>query len=114
MSTGSRRRKEGGFIGSDVILKQLKNKPAVRRVGIMSKSKRPIRQGAIVQNMEGNNVGHVTSGAPSPLCEACIAMAYVPRSLSKQGTKLKVAVRSTTLDVTVVKLPFVPSQYYTR
>ncbi len=105
---------EGGFIGSEVILAQLQNRPTNRRVGIVSTSKRPIRQGAIVCDMNGKKIGHVTSGAPSPQRKGYIAMGYVPRNLSKQGTKLQLQVRNTTLDATVVKLPFVPSQYYTR
>ena len=33
---GKRRRKDGGFIGSDEILKELKAKPAMRRIGLIS------------------------------------------------------------------------------
>ncbi|XP_064400456.1 aminomethyltransferase, mitochondrial-like [Halichondria panicea] len=109
-----RRRKMGDFIGSDVIQRQLKDKPKNRRVGLISKSKRPIRQGVIVQDMDGNNIGHVTSGGPSPKLEAYVAMAYVPRTLGKQGTKLKLQIRNASLRAEVVKLPFVPAQYYVQ
>ncbi len=114
LATGQRRRKMGGFIGSDVIQRQLKDKPKNRRVGLISKSKRPIRQGVIVQDMDGNNIGHVTSGGPSPKLEAYVAMAYVPRTLGKQGTKLKLQIRNASLRAEVVKLPFVPAQYYVQ
>ena len=104
----------GGFSGSDVIQKQLKDKPKNQRVGLISKSKRPIRQGVIVQDMDGNTIGHVTSGGPSPTLEAYVAMAYVPRTLGKQGTKLELQVRNALLRAEVIKLPFVPAQYYVR
>ena len=37
MSPGKRRKAEGGFPGSDIILQQIKDKPKVRRVGFTSK-----------------------------------------------------------------------------
>ncbi|CAI8010893.1 Aminomethyltransferase, mitochondrial [Geodia barretti] len=52
-----RRRKEGGFLGSDVIRSQLKNKPPRRRVGLISHSGPPARGGAIIMDQEGEEVG---------------------------------------------------------
>lgn len=78
----------------------------------MSQSKRPVRHGAIVQDLDGNVIGEVTSGGPSPTLESYIAMAYIPRQLSKAGTELKLQVRNTCMDTKVVRLPFVPSHYY--
>ena len=111
---GGRRRKAGGFNGCDAILTQLKNKPDRRRVGLISKGKRPIRHGALVQDRDGNTIGEVTSGGPSPTLESYVAMAYVPRLVSKAGTELKLKVRNTSLDTKIVKLPFVPSHYYIK
>ena len=111
---GGRRRKAGGFNGCDAILTQLRNKPERRRVGLLCKSKRPVRQGASVQDKDSKIIGEVTSGGPSPTLKSYVAMAYVPRALSKLGTELKLQVRNTSLDTKIVKLPFVPSHYYLK
>ena len=110
---GGRRRKEGGFNGSKAILNQLIARPEKRRVGLISDGP-PARIGTEVLDTSGNTVGVVTSGGPSPVLATNIAMAYVPRKLSKTGSQLKLRVRNKTIDAKVVKLPFVPSHYYTQ
>lgn len=110
---GGRRRKEGGFNGSELILNQLVTRPEKRRVGLVSKGP-PARMGTEVLDVSGNTVGAVTSGGPSPVLATNIAMAYVPRKLSKIGTQLKLKVRNKTVDAKIVKMPFVPSHYYTQ
>ena len=111
--TGKRRRSEGGFLGSEVILHQLKEKPAKRRVGLTSQGP-PARGGADVLNNSGEFVGTVTSGCPSPTLGHNIAMAYVPTVASKSGSKLQLRICKKTVPATVVKMPFVPSKYYTK
>ena len=61
----------------------------------------------------GKKVGEVTSGCPSPSLSINIAMAYVPLSLSKAGTKVDVEIRKKLNKATVTKMPFVPANYYT-
>ena len=41
-----------------------------------------------------------------------IAMAYVPKFLAKNGTKLSLKVRNRTITAEVTKMPFVPTKYY--
>eukprot|EP00756_Hemistasia_phaeocysticola_P007817 Hpha_TRINITY_DN14410_c0_g1::TRINITY_DN14410_c0_g1_i1::g.157430::m.157430/K00605/gcvT, AMT; aminomethyltransferase len=112
-----RRRESGGFVGSDVILGQLKAKAgepgayARKRVGL-SVTGPPARTGAKVLDTSGKEVGVVTSGVPSPTLKSNIAMAYVDRSLQKAGTELLVEVRGKQNAATVKKMPFVPSNYY--
>ena len=113
LAAGKRRRDVGSFLGSEVVLQQLKSKPSKRRVGISSQGP-PARNGAEVLNTEGQAVGIVTSGCPSPSLGYNIAMAYVPRALSKIGTKLQLKVRKRTVPAEIVKMPFVPSNYYTK
>ena len=112
ITIGGRRRKEGGFMGSDVILSQLKNKPPRRRVGLLSHSGPPARGGALIMDREGEEVGHVTSGCPSPCLKTNIAMGYIPRALSKTGCKLQLKIRTSVVDAEIVKMPFVPHKYY--
>jgi aminomethyltransferase len=56
--------------------------------------------------------GHVTSGTLSPILDRSIAMGYVRSEDSKEGTKLTVAIRGQKYDAQVVKMPFVPHNYY--
>ena len=57
-------------------------------------------------------VGTVTSGCPSPNLKCNISMAYVPKSLSKLHTQLKVQVRNHFIPGIVTKTPFIPPKYY--
>lgn len=77
---GKRRRDACDFIGGDVIKQQLENKDAVtsRRVGILADGAPP-RNGAIVKNLQGEQVGVVTSGAVSPVLGKNVAMGYVDK-----------------------------------
>ena len=112
--TGGRRRQEGGFPGSDIILGQLRDKPPRRRVGVVSRAGPPLRGGAVVVGEVGEEVGRVTSGCPSPCLKTNIAMAYLPRALSKTGRTLQLRVRTRTVEAEIVKMPFVSHQYYSR
>lgn len=108
---GKRRRAEGGFLGAEVILKQLKEGPAVRRVGFIS-SGPPARSHSEIQNEEGNNIGEITSGGFSPCLKKNIAMGYVKSGSHKAGTNVKIVIRGKTYDGVVTKMPFVPTKYY--
>mmetsp|Transcript_15977 Transcript_15977/g.41316 ORF Transcript_15977/g.41316 Transcript_15977/m.41316 type:complete len:377 (+) Transcript_15977:48-1178(+) len=106
------RREHGGFIGDNIILKQIKDKSAARkRVGLIVEGA-PARNGADVVDSSGNSIGKVTSGVHSPCLSKPISMAYVPKELSKAGTEISVKVRNKTAKAVVTKMPFVPSNYY--
>ena len=109
------RREKGGFHGDKVILSQLKPKSkggsgvSRRRVGIIVDGA-PAREGAQVAS-EGEVVGTVTSGSPSPTLGKNIAMGYVKDGLHKAGTEVDVLVRGKGRKGTVTKMPFVPTKY---
>ncbi|VAH36765.1 unnamed protein product [Triticum turgidum subsp. durum] len=108
---GKRRKAEGGFLGAEVILKQLKEGPKIRRVGIFSQGPPPRSHSEIVSGT-GENIGEVTSGGFSPCLKKNIAMGYVKNGLHKAGTEFKVVVRGKQYDAVVTKMPFVPTKYY--
>ena len=109
---GSRRKTEGGFYGSEVILNQLKQRPRKRRVGIIFSQGPPARHGAAVLDSNMTSIGTVTSGCPSPTLGKNIAFAYVSRSCSKNGTLVNIQVRKKVFRAEIVKMPFVPTSYY--
>ncbi|KAJ3018321.1 hypothetical protein HKX48_002959 [Thoreauomyces humboldtii] len=107
---GKRRREEGGFLGSDKIIPQIGKAVPRRRVGLVVEGA-PAREGAEVVNKDGEVIGKVTSGCPSPVLKKNIAMALVKNGNHKSGTELQVKVRNRLQKATVTKMPFVPAQY---
>lgn len=113
---GQERREQGGFYGSDRILQQLKPKKEGggvkrRRIGLVVEGA-PAREGAEIFDAAGHDIGHVTSGCPSPTMKQNIAMGYVQSGHNKAGTELVVKVRGKPRKAVVTKMPFVPSKYW--
>jgi aminomethyltransferase len=106
-----RRKAEGGFAGAARILVELGQGPIRRRVGLAVEGRQPVREGAMVVDGEGNEVGKVTSGGFSPILEAPIAMAYVPAGNAEPGSAVTLAQRGKLYQAKVVAMPFVPHRY---
>ncbi|WP_155263335.1 glycine cleavage system aminomethyltransferase GcvT [Sphingomonas segetis] len=109
-----RRRADGGFAGALRILAELENGPIEKRVGFEVDGRQPVREGALVLDGEGNEVGRITSGGFSPSLQRPIAMGYVATALSGAGTALKLEQRSKLFDVRVAPMPFVPHRYHRK
>ena len=107
---------EGGadFNGADRILKELADGPSRVRIGLIVKEGAPAREGAEIADADGNIIGKVTSGGPSPTLGKNIAMGYVPPAYAALGTDLKVIVRGKTAAAEVVAMPFVAQRYYRK
>ncbi|MCW1956652.1 glycine cleavage system aminomethyltransferase GcvT [uncultured Lentibacter sp.] len=105
--------REGGFVGADIILAQMQDGAARKRVGLLPEGRAPMRDGTeIFAGAEGGTaVGHVTSGAFGPTLQAPMAMGYVPSALSRAGTQLFGEVRGKRLPVKVAPLPFTPANF---
>jgi len=109
-----RRRAEGGFAGGMRILAELENGPIEKRVGFEVDGRQPVREGALVLDGEGNEVGKITSGGFSPSLQRPIAMGYVATHLSEPGTALKLEQRGKLFDARVTPMPFVPHRYHRK
>lgn len=59
-----------------------------------------------IADMEGNMIGHVTSGTMSPMLKVGIGMGYIATPFTKPGTEINIVVRGRNLKAKVVKLPF--------
>jgi aminomethyltransferase len=109
-----RRRAEGGFPGAERILAQLENGPPQKRVGFEVEGRQPVREGALVLDSDGNEVGRITSGGFSPSLQRPIAMGYVGTSLAEPGSELKLEQRGKLFDARVAQMPFVPHRYHRK
>jgi aminomethyltransferase len=109
---GKRRRAEGGFPGAAIILRQLAEGVARKRVGIRPDGRAPAREGTVITDPAGNRVGTVTSGGFGPSVGAPIAMGYVDATHSANGSALSLIIRDVPRPAHVARLPFVPTRYY--
>jgi len=109
-----RRRADGGFAGAMRILAELENGPAQKRVGLDVDGRQPVREGALVLDGEGNEIGKVTSGGFSPTLQRPIAMGYVGAPFTEVGTALKLEQRGKLFDAVVTAMPFVPHRYHRK
>lgn len=108
---GKRHRQNGGFNGSDRVLHELQAKDKPLRSGLVSSGPSP-RLGNKVYDSRDHLIGEVTSGSMSPTLKANVAMAYLPRTLSKPGSEVFIEIRGKKRPAKVVKMPFVPVKYY--
>jgi aminomethyltransferase len=109
-----RRRAEGGFPGAMRILAEQENGPPQKRIGFEVDGRQPVREGALVLDGEGNEVGRITSGGFSPSLQRPIAMGYVASHLAEFGTALKLEQRGKLFDARIVAMPFVPHRYHRK
>jgi aminomethyltransferase len=109
---GRRRREEGGFPGAAVVLHQLADGPARRRVGIRPDGPAPARDGTAIVDAAGRAIGRVTSGGFGPSVGGPIAMGYVEAAHAGLGTPLALVVRGAARPARVAALPFVPHRYF--
>lgn len=106
--------REGGFPGAAIVLEQLENPQQLRRkrVGLMALERIPVREPSALENMDGQTIGHITSGLLSPSLNQPVALAYVEPDYSPLGTQIFAMVRGKPVPMKVVALPFVATNYY--
>ena len=108
---GKRRKMAWDFLGGMAIRDQLDHGAQRHRVGIRPDGRAPARAGTPILDANGTEAGIITSGGFSPTLNHPIAMGYVRRDLSGDGTPLTLLVRGKPLPATVVPMPFVPHRY---
>lgn len=91
------------FIGKAAI--EAKGTPTIKRVGLKITGRGIAREHSDIY-VNGEKVGHVTSGTHCPFIGQAIAMAYLPKALSEVGQEVEIDVRGRMITAEVVKLPF--------
>ena len=97
---------KGAFVGRDALVK-LKAEGLKRAlVGLEMVERGIARDGYRCLDENGNEIGVVTSGSPSPTLGKNIALAYVPPSMTGLGTAVFVEIRGQRAKAMVVGTPF--------
>jgi aminomethyltransferase len=95
------------FLGSQALLElQKSGAPKRKLVGLEMVDRGIARDGYKVCSLEGEPIGFVTSGSPSPYLKKNIALAYVPVDRITPGTEVAVEIRGNLVKAKVVPLPF--------
>lgn len=101
--------REGGYPGSEIVLRQAREGVSRKRVGLMAEGRAPVRAGAkLFADAEGQKeIGLVTSGAFGPTVQAPVAMGYVATDYAGNDTALFAELRGKFVPVHVRAMPFV-------
>jgi aminomethyltransferase len=97
---------KGEFIGRDALLAVVASGGPKRKIIGLEMVDRGIgRDGYTVHDLEGNQIGVVTSGSPAPFLKTNIAMALVPTSVAANGTDVVVQCRANAVRARQVPIP---------
>ncbi len=108
-----RRRKEGGFHGEERILEELTAGPVKRRVGLLPEgTSPPAREGALLFDPTGGEIGRITSGGFSPSLNKAVAMGYIETAFDQPGKVIEAEIRGRRYRWQVSEMPFVPYKTY--
>ena len=103
----------GGFPGADIILPQIGcTELARKRVGLIGQGRAPVREGALLVDTHGDEIGIVTSGSFGPSVGKPVAMGYIDSGFATLDSEVYALVRGKLLPMNVAKMPFVEQRYY--
>ena len=109
-----KRLETGGFLGANIIQNHAKSGTDRCLVGLVPEGRALARPGVTILDNDGAKIGIVTSGGFGATFGGPMAIGYVPSTLSKANTKLKLQIRKSQVPATVTTLPFVPHRYFQR
>jgi aminomethyltransferase len=97
---------KGDFTGREALAKQQAEGVKKILVGLENVDRGIPRDGYKVFDLNGKEIGYVTSGSPAPFLKKNIALAYVPVELSAVDSEVAVEIRGTKVKCKVVPTPF--------
>jgi aminomethyltransferase len=98
--------KKGDFNSVEIFQKQRAEGITRKLVGFNVEDRRVPRHGYVIEDVDGNEIGRVTSGTLSPSLERPIGMGYVPKAFAAAGTEVRIVAGKKRLVATVTKIPF--------
>ena len=96
---------KGDFIGRDALLHQKEGGLRRKLLGFVSEGRIIPRQGYPIE-VDGINIGQVTSGCYSPVLEKNIGLGYIAIEFAKIGQKITINARDRQISAEIVKTPF--------
>jgi len=98
---------KGDFIGREALAAvQAAGGPKRKIIGLEMIERGIARDGYSVLDLDGNDIGTVTSGSPAPFLKTNIATALVPASVAASGTDVVVQCRANSVRAKQVPIPF--------
>ncbi len=104
-------RTSGQGIAGKVIKQQCEQGIMKKRVGLKSEDKLIAREGAKIFNKNGQEIGFVTSGLPSPSLGVPIAMGYLNADQAADHEQVLINIRGNMCAFNICTMPFVSHQY---
>ena len=102
---------KGDFVGREA-LQRVKQEGVARKLTGFEMTGRGIARGGYeIRDADGERVGYVTTGMPSPTLGKNLGLGYVPVALSKEGSEFDVIIRDRPVRARVVKTPFYKARY---
>jgi folate-binding protein YgfZ len=101
---------KGCYLGQEIIARiKYRGHVAKRLSGLIFDGTVSIDPGAVINSVDGKEIGRITSVTFSPRLNRTIALAYLKYDYLAPGTVVKVTAGALELSATVVELPFVSS-----
>jgi aminomethyltransferase len=98
---------KGDFIGREALLAvQSSGGPKRKIIGLEMIDRGIARDGYSVADLDGKEIGTVTSGSPAPFLKTNIALALVPTEVAASGSDLIVQCRANQVRAKQVPIPF--------
>jgi aminomethyltransferase len=98
---------KGEFVGREALLAvQAAGGPKRKLVGLEMVERGIARDGYSVLDLDGNEIGTITSGSPAPFLKTNIAMALVPTAVAASGADVIVQCRANAVRAKQVAIPF--------
>ena len=101
------------FIGGNAIRGEVNKGPVRSLLGFLPKGRAPAREGTLIYDSNDNLIGEVTSGGFSPSLGVPISIGYI-NTPSLDQKEIFLDVRGKKIPADVVKLPFVPHNYFKK
>jgi aminomethyltransferase len=94
------------FLGSDMLKKQKEDGVSRKLVGFELTERGIPRQGYVIKNQTGDEIGKVTSGTMAPSLQKAIGLGYVKNEYSSVDSAIYIEIRNKQIPAIVVTLPF--------
>lgn len=101
---------KGEFIGREALLEHKAQGLKSKLVGLEVTDRGIVREGTLLFENGGAEIGHICSGTLSPTLGTAVALGFVPPRLSEIGTELQAEVRGRRISVRVRSTPFYKRQ----